>query len=57
MIQKEFIEYECHIGQASASDFGSTNKTVKIKMTFIISPNIANVPGCVSFCAITSVFE
>jgi hypothetical protein len=57
MIQKEFIEYECHIGQACASGFGSTNKTVKIKMTFVISPIIADVPRCVSFYAKTSVFE
>jgi hypothetical protein len=48
MIPKVFIEYAWFIGHASPSGFGSTNKKVKIKMTFIISPNITDVPGCVS---------
>ena len=56
LILKEFIEYECFIGHASPSVFVSTNKTVKIKMRFII--NIVDVLGCQwmrSFYAITSV--
>ena len=56
MIQKEFFVYECYNGQASPSGFGPTNKTVNIKTTFITSHNISDIPGCVSFYALTSVF-